>query len=85
MAFVCRRPRSPYWHAGFFGPDGRKVLRSTKQTAKEAAQIMANEFESWAGIAKRGELQSERQAERMVADLMDKVKKENNGKRHKTE
>ena len=30
MASIHQRPKSPYWHASYLGPDGRWILRSTK-------------------------------------------------------
>lgn len=69
MASIHRRPRSPYWHAAFRGPDGRLVLRSTKQTDRNKAMAMAIEFERAANLAKRGEL-VEAQAREIVADMM---------------
>lgn len=69
MASVHRRPRSPYFFAAFRGPDGRLVLRSTKQTDRAPALAVALELERAAKIAKRGEL-VESQARDILADIM---------------
>ncbi len=69
MASVHRRPRSPYFHAAFRGPDGRLVLRSTKQTDRNKALAIALEFERASTLAKRGEL-VETQAREVLSDIM---------------
>ncbi len=69
MASVHRRPGSPYFHAAFRGPDGRLVLRSTKQTERNSALAVAFEFERAVKLAKRGEL-VEAQARSVLSDIM---------------
>jgi len=69
MASVHRRPDSAYFHAAFRGPDGRLVLRSTKQTDRNKALAVALELERAAKLAKRGEL-VESQARDILADIM---------------
>ena len=69
MASVHRRPRSPYFHAAFRGPDGRLVLRSTRQSDRSKALAVALEYERAANLAKRGELM-EAQAHAVIADIM---------------
>lgn len=69
MASVHHRPASPYFHAAFVGPDGRPVLRSTKQTERAPALAVALEFERAAKLARRGEL-VEAQAREILADIM---------------
>lgn len=69
MASVHRRPASPYLHAAFRGPDGRLVLRSTKQTDRNKALAVALEFERTAKLAKRGEL-VEAQAREVLKGIM---------------
>ena len=69
MASVHRRPASSYWHAAFRGPDGRLILRSTKQADKSKALAVALEFERAAKLAKRGEL-VEAQAREVLKDIM---------------
>jgi integrase len=69
MASVHQRPNSPYFHAAFRGPDGRLVLRSTKQTDRQKALALAFEFERAVKLAKRGEL-VEAQARSVLADIM---------------
>ncbi len=69
MASVHRRPRSPYFHAAFRGPDGRLILRSTKQTDRNSALAVAIEFERAAKLAMRGEL-VENQAREVLKGIM---------------
>lgn len=69
MASVHRRPDSAYWHAAFRGPDGRLILRSTKQADRTAALTIALEYERAAKLAKRGEL-VEAQAREVLKDIM---------------
>lgn len=69
MASVHQRPGSQYWHAAFRGPDGRLILRSTKQTEREAALSVALEYQRAAKLAQRGEL-VETQAREVLNDIM---------------
>ena len=69
MASVHQRPRSPYWHASYLGPDGRWILRSTKQTDRQHALALAMEFERASKLAGRGEL-VEAQAREVLKDIM---------------
>jgi integrase len=69
MASVHRRPASAYWHAAFRGPDGRLILRSTKQADRNKALSVALEYERAAKLAKRGEL-VEAQARNVLKDIM---------------
>lgn len=69
MASVHQRPRSPYWHASYLGPDGRWILRSTKQEERSAALAVALEYERACKLARRGEL-VEAQARDVLKDIM---------------
>jgi integrase len=69
MASVHSRPDSPYLHAAFRGPDGRLILRSTKQTDRKGALATALEWERAAKLARRGEL-VEAQAREVLKDIM---------------
>src|SRR5580698_5951662 len=69
MASIHRRPDSQYWHAAYFGPDGRRILRSTKQSDRSAALAVAMEFERASKLARRGEL-VEAQAREVLKDIM---------------
>ena len=69
MASIHQRPRSPYWHASYLGPDGRWILRSTKQTNRQAALAIAMEYERATKLARRGEL-VEAQAREVLKDIM---------------
>jgi len=69
MASVHQRPRSPYWHASYLGPDGRWILRSTKQQDRQSALAVAMEYERASKLARRGEL-VEAQAREVLKDIM---------------
>ena len=69
MASIHRRPRSPYWHASYLGPDGKWILRSTKIADRGAALAAAMEYERAAKLARRGEL-VEAQAREVLKDIM---------------
>ena len=72
MASVHRRPLSPYFHAAFRGPDGRLILRSTKQVNRAKAEAVAMEWERAARMAKTG-LLVEDQARKVVAAIMERA------------
>ena len=69
MASVHRRPESKYFHAAYFGPDGSRILRSTKQSDRQAALAVALEYERASKLARRGEL-VEAQAREVLKDIM---------------
>ena len=69
MASIHQRPRSPYWHASYLGPDGRWILRSTKQEDRQSALAVAMEYERASKLARRGEL-VEAQAREVLKDIM---------------
>jgi len=69
MASVHQRPKSPYWHASYLGPDGRWILRSTKQPNRQSALAVAMEYERASKLARRGEL-VEAQAREVLKDIM---------------
>ena len=69
MASIHQRPSSPYWHASYLGPDGRWILRSTKQKDRQSALAVAMEFERASKLARRGEL-VEAQAREVLKDIM---------------
>lgn len=69
MASIHRRPASKYWHAAYFGPDGRRILRSTKTEDRQAALAVAMEYERASKLARRGEL-VEAQAREVLKDIM---------------
>lgn len=68
MASLRRHPRSPYWHAIIYLPDGRKTNRSTGTTNKKDALRIALQFEEAANMAKKGTL-VERRARKTIADI----------------
>ena len=69
MASVHQRPKSPYWHASYLGPDGRWILRSTKQENRQSALAVAMDYERASKLARRGEL-VETQAREVLKDIM---------------
>jgi integrase len=75
MAFLRQFPRSPYWFAGYTAPDGRRVQRSTKQSLRKKAQLVANEWEKAARLASEKRL-GEAQARRVLSDIYAAVSNE---------
>ncbi len=75
MAFLRKFPRSPYWFAGYTAPDGRRVQRSTKQSLRKKAQLVANEWEKAARLASEKRL-GEAQARRVLSDIYAAVSNE---------
>ena len=45
MAFLFKRPRSPYWHAGFIDKNGKRRNASTRVTGRKDAQKIADSYE----------------------------------------
>ncbi len=75
MAFLRKFPRSPYWSAGYTAPDGRRVQRSTKQSLRKKAQLVANEWEKAAKLTSEKRL-GEAQARRVLSDIYAAVSNE---------
>ena len=68
MGSLHRRKDTKYWHAAWYGPDGRLIFRSTKCTDKaDAAQVLAT-WEKVSNRAKAGML-TEEQVRRVAADM----------------
>jgi integrase len=72
MAHVIRKPRSPFYHAVFQGPDGKPMWRTTKLADKKAALLLAREWEYAALRARRGALTAEI-ARKVVSDILERV------------
>jgi integrase len=51
MAFVIKYPTSRYWIASFYDASGRLRRRTTRETDRKRAQVVAEKFEM---VAKRG-------------------------------
>lgn len=72
MAFVFKRPGSPCWYAGFAGPDGKQVKKSTKLRVslgtKKAAEIFAQKMEESAHRAGQGNF-TQMRARAILSDL----------------
>lgn len=71
MASLRKFPRSPFWFACFTMPDGRRVQRSTKETARKSAQAKADQFER---LSK--ERTKARQAHKVISDIYRAAHKE---------
>jgi integrase len=68
MPSVHRKPNSPYWHAAYYLPDGRRTQRSTGCRDKRKALQVAFEFQKATDRAKEGRL-AEVQARQVIADI----------------
>lgn len=64
MASLRKKERSPYWFACFTLPDGQRVQRSAKETARKAAQKKADD---WEKLSK--ERAKARQAQQVIAEI----------------
>jgi integrase len=72
MASLHRRPKSKYWHAGWYGADGKFRMRSTRQTDQKKARILALEWERAERLAKEGIL-TEVQAREVLNTILERT------------
>ena len=63
------RGRSPFWYCAFYGADGRRTLRSTKETDRKAALKTCLAWESAAAKARQKELTAA-QARKVIAEMV---------------
>jgi integrase len=75
VASLRLKPRSPYFFACYLDPDGRRVQRSTKQSKRRAAQVIANQWEKAARLGSEKRL-GEDQARRVLAEIYEAVNDE---------
>ncbi len=76
MAYLREFPRSPYWFAGYTAPDRDRVQRSTKQSLRKKAQLVAaNEWEKATRLA-AGKRLGEAQARHILGDIYQIVSNE---------
>ena len=68
MASVHRDPRSPFWFAAFYMPDGRRAFRSTKQRNRSKALEVALAWSKASQLARDQRL-TEVQARRVIGDI----------------
>lgn len=64
MASLRKKERSPYWFACFVLPDGRRAQRSTKETKRKPAQILADEWEKLAATKAKA-----KQVHKVISDI----------------
>ena len=64
MASIREREGSKFWFGCFTLPNGRRVQRSTKETDRKRAQLIADKWEA----ATRGRVTA-RQTQKVIADL----------------
>ena len=62
--------RSPFWFAKFRGPDGRIVVKSTKQKKKAAAMVVATQWERAAQMGREGTA-TEAQYRKVLSDMLE--------------
>jgi integrase len=72
MAFVWKHPKSQFWFARYRDSEGRKRNRSTQETNRRKATLVAQAWERGAELAKRGQLTRAR-AKTVLDDLMANV------------
>ena len=71
MASIHKDPRgkSPFWYAAFYGADGRRKFKSTKERDRKAAQKICFKWEEAGAQARRGELTAA-QARKVLAEMV---------------
>ncbi|MDA7510751.1 phage integrase N-terminal SAM-like domain-containing protein, partial [Verrucomicrobia bacterium] len=72
MASLRRQPRSPFWHAVWYGGGGKQFTRSTKSRDRTEAMTIALEWERAEKKAIRGQL-TEVQARKVVAEILERT------------
>jgi integrase len=71
MASIHRdsQGRSPYWYCAYYGADGRRMLKSTKQTDRKAAQKICFLWETASRAARAHELTAA-QGRKVIAEMV---------------
>lgn len=72
MASLTRKSTSRFFIACFTDADGRQVQRSTKLTDRRKAQVMAEQWEKAARLAREKRL-GEAQARKVIADIYEEL------------
>jgi len=75
MASLWKHPNSSYWSACYTDRDGRQMKRTTKQTDKRKAQLIAVEWERIEAQARRSGV-STRQMQKVLNDMLEKTNEE---------
>jgi integrase len=75
MASLWRHPNSDFWTACYTDKDGRRIKRSTKQTNKKKAMLIALEWER-VELQSRRQVVSTRQIQKVFNDLLEKTNEE---------
>ena len=72
MASLWKHPNSRFWTACYTDKDGRQVKRSTKQTERKKAMLLAVEWENLEARARNATV-STLQIQKVLNDLVTKV------------
>lgn len=75
MASLWKHPNSRFWTACYTDRDGRQVKRSTKQTEKKKAMLIAVEYERLESLARKTGV-STRQMQKVLNDMLEKTNEE---------
>ena len=75
MASLWKHPNSKFWTACYTDRDGRQVKRSTKQTDKKKAMLIAVEYERLETVARKSGV-STRQMQKVLNDMLEKTNEE---------
>ncbi len=75
MASLWKHPNSRFWTACYTDRDGRQVKRSTKQTDKKKAMLIAVEYERLEFLARKTAV-STRQMQKVLNDMLEKTNEE---------
>ena len=68
MASIHRKQNSPFYHAAFYLPDGRRTLRSTGTADRKKALAIALEYEKASGLGRQG-LLTDQKAREAIASI----------------
>ena len=68
MASIHRKPNSPFWHAAFYLPDGRRTQRSTGTANRKKALAIALEYDKAARTGRQG-LLTDQKAREAIASI----------------
>jgi integrase len=73
MASLWKHPQSKYWTACYTAADGTQLKRSTKETDKRKARIIAEAWERVESLGRDGLLTSEEQLRRVIEQSFERL------------
>jgi integrase len=73
MASLWKHPRSKYWYGCYTAADGRQLKRTTRETDKRKARIIAEAWEAAESLGRRGMLTSREQLYRVLEQTVERI------------